>query len=179
MTAVQRWFGDAFVTLHPRLQELHSRGGRLRGEVEITIGKGLAGWIGGRVARAIGLPIERTRDTFEVEIRHVDDALSWTRRFGHGVEMQSLFVPVGTWPGGYWYEKTHGLQMWMSVDTPDGAWQWKPLRAHLRGVRLPLCLLPESRAGKRIAGDEYVFWVEFVVPLIGEVLSYRGTLSIV
>ena len=178
-SVVRRWFGtEAFASLHPRLQSLHLHGGRLRGEVEIRTGPGwLAGWLGRRLARAIGLPLGRTRDAFEVTIRHTDEALLWSRRFGTGTEMQSLFVPVGSWPDGYWYEKTHALQLRMTVDTSGGGWQWRPLRAYLHGVRLPLRLLPASRAGKRIEDDRYVFWVEFVVPGFGEILSYRGTLS--
>jgi hypothetical protein len=176
-SVVRRWFGPQFRQLHPLLQELHLRGGSLRGEVEIRLGGGLAGWLGRRLARSIGVPVDRPRRGFEVEISHTKDALQWDRRFDDGTIMRSTFVPVGAWPDGYWYEMTSALQLRLTVDTAGGGWQWRPLRAYLYGVRLPLRLLAESRAGKRVEEGRYVFLVEFVVPLVGRVLSYGGQLQ--
>ena len=178
-SVVRRWFGPHFGQLHPLLQELHLRGGWLRGEVEIRLGQGLAGWLGRRLARSIGIPVDRPRRGFEVEISHTEDALQWDRRFDDGTVMRSTFVPVGAWPDGYWCEVTSALRLRLTVDTAGGGWQWRPLRAYLHGVRLPLGLLPDSRAGKRIEEGRYVFLVEFVVPLIGMVLSYGGKLEAV
>ena len=38
------WFGPHFKRLHPLLQSLHRDGGILRGQVELKVGKGVAGW---------------------------------------------------------------------------------------------------------------------------------------
>lgn len=174
---VSRWFGPHFQTLHPLLRELHLHGGTLRGIVRIQVGCGIAGWLGRRLARSIGVPVDREQRGFEVRIRHSDRALHWDRRFEAAGEMKSTFIPVGAWPSGYWFENTSALRMWLSVDTAGGGWEWKPMRAYLHGVRLPLCLLPRSRAGKRVADGRYVFEVEFALPLLGRVLSYGGDLQ--
>lgn len=174
---VEAWFGPRFEQLHPLLQQLHRHGGILRGEIRIAVGSGIAGWLGRRLGRALGIPIDRPTRGFEVEIRHTDRALLWNRRFDDGTQMKSVFTPHGQWPTGYWSESTGALRLRMTVDTSGGGWRWQPLRAYLHGWRLPLWLLPRSRAGKRIEAGRYVFSVDFVVPLLGTVLSYGGALE--
>jgi hypothetical protein len=173
---VSDWFGPQFAQLHPLLQSLHRHGGVLRGVIDIELGHGLAGKIGRRLARSVGIPVDRSQRGFEVEIRHTDDALLWNRRFDNGAEMRSRFEPVGTWPQGHWIERTGAVQWHLAVDIVDGGWQWRPLRAALYGVRVPLFLLPKARAGKHIDADRYVFSVEFALPWLGKVLSYSGAL---
>lgn len=176
-SVVERWFGEEFRQLHPLLQQLHRCGGTLAGEVQVQTGTGFGGWLGRRLAKAIGIPIDRTHRGLVVEIRHTTDALLWNRTFHSGAEMKSIFIPVGSLGEGYWYEKTSALKLWLGVDTTGGAWAWKPLRAYLYGVRLPLSLLPDSRAGKHIEEGHYVFKVEFRLPVFGTVLSYGGKLK--
>lgn len=178
-SAVTRWFGAHFASLHPLLQALHRHGGRLRGVVEIRTGRGLAGVLGRRLARSLGVPVDRERRGFEVHIAHTGQALLWDRRFEGAGEMKSVFVAVGRWPDGHWHEATGALKVWMTVDTQDGAWRWVPRRAYLHGVKLPLSWLPRSRAGKRIENGRYVFEVAFALPLVGEVLRYDGELQAV
>lgn len=175
-TAVSRWFGQRFGELHPLLQQLHRSGGALSGEVEIRIGSGVAGWIGRRLARSIGIPVDLHRRGFEVSIRHEREAMIWVRRFDNGVVLASRFQPVGALPDGYWIEDTGPLSLYLTVDIVEGGWQWRPLRARFHGIPVPLWLLPRSRAGKRIEHGRYVFRVEFSLPLAGMVLSYSGAL---
>lgn len=176
-TVVTRWFGPAFDELHPLLQALHRSGGVLRGEIDIRVGRGIAGWLGRRLAKSVGIPVDQLRRGFEVTIRHRSDALEWNRRFDNGAVMRSLFRPIGQRPQGHWVENTGPIEMHMTVDVEQGGWTWRLLRAYLRGVRVPLFLLPRSRAGKRIENGRYVFEVAFVLPLLGTVLSYGGALD--
>ncbi|THD02368.1 hypothetical protein B1810_15730 [Panacagrimonas perspica] len=99
-SAVSRWFGPHFQTLQPLLRDLHLHGGRLQGVVRIRVGRGIAGWLCRRLARSIGVPVDREQRGFEVRIHHSDRALHWDRRFEAAGEMKSTFVPVGTWPTG-------------------------------------------------------------------------------
>ncbi len=43
MTSAKKWFGEYFTALHPLIQELHTHGGSLTGDVKIKFGSGLAG----------------------------------------------------------------------------------------------------------------------------------------
>lgn len=174
---VTRWFGARFDALDPLLQRLHRHGGTLSGRVDIATGRGLAGMLGRRFARGLGVPVDRPSRGFEVRIGHTGTALIWARRFEGGAEMVSRFEPVGIWPDGHWIERTGALQLRLTVDVIDGGWHWRPLRTTLRGVPLPRFLVPASSASKRVENGRYVFRVVFALAGIGPVLSYGGTLT--
>lgn len=172
-TAVANWFGPGFEALHPLLQALHREGGRLTGEIQID-----ANWIGKLLAKRMGIPVGRDRCGFAVEISHEDGVLRWERRFDDGRRMLSLFRPVGTWPDGHWRESTGRLEMDLTVEVIEGGWYWRPLRARLGGLPVPLLLFPRVEAYKRIENGGYRFSVSFAIPLIGTVLRYRGLLAL-
>ena len=176
---VVEWFSSHFHTLHPRLQALHLHGGQLQGTVRIDFGHGIAGWLGRRIARRLGIPARAGPCGFNVGIEHRDDALLWSREFEGGARMVSVFRPVGHWPDGYWIERSGPLRLQLGVDIVDGGWYWRLRGAWLGPLRLPLALLPASRAHKRIVDDRYCFLVEFSIPLLGTVLRYAGELDLV
>lgn len=175
---VEQWFGPRFAELHPLLQALHQQGGTLHGKAEVGVGRGLAGWLGRRVARRMGLPIVPEVD-LAVIISHDGRRLRWARVFGSGskaVERVSWFEPHGLWPHGHWEEQTGALRFMLTVDVEQGAWQWRLLGARWHGVPVPVRLLPRSRAGKRIVDGDYEFAVEVIAPVLGPLLWYRGRL---
>ena len=175
--AVTRWFGPRFLELHPLLQALHRTGGTLKGRVDITLGRGLAGWFGRRLAGALGVPIDAPTRELEVVIAHDGNALTWTRRFDETLVMTSVFRPVGTWPDGYWIEQTRRVGVRLTVDVIDGGWYWRGIGIRFGWLPLPTWLFPRSRAFKRIEGGRYFFCVEFALPLLGTALRYSGTLD--
>jgi hypothetical protein len=175
--AVTRWFGVRFSELHPLLQELHRHGGDLHGTVEIRTGTGVGGWVGRRIAAKMGIPVKRQQSEFEVHISHANDGLHWDRRFGSNCYLHSTFQPVGNSPSGYWIESTGPVRLHMTVDIVNGGWHWRCLRAYVGGLRVPLWLFPRSKAYKQIHDGQYVFSVNFSLPLLGSVLSYQGMLS--
>jgi len=176
---VSSWFGERYGDLHPDLQALHRKGGRLSGVVGIRIGTGVGGWIGKRLAKSLGVPVDLPNRGFRVDISHTEDALLWLRRFDNGVVLESSFLPVGAWPEGYWIEETGAQRLELAVDIVDHGWQWRPLRASFNGFRLPLWLMPQSKAGKRILGNgNYLFAVEFKLPMVGLLLGYGGELEV-
>jgi Domain of unknown function (DUF4166) len=134
---VEQWFGDQFSKLHPAIQALHLQGGRLSGDIHLSVGNGLTGIIGRRFARRMGftrlglLP-------FSVDIFHDDNGLHWNRRIDNAIEIQSLFVPVGRVPHGYWIEETGIMKLALDVDIHDGGWHWRCLKAYAFGIRIPL-----------------------------------------
>jgi Domain of unknown function (DUF4166) len=176
-TAVTAWFGPRFPALHPLLQALHRRGGRLSGTIGIECGRGLAGWVGRRLARRLGIPTDRTERGFAVEIRHGDGVLEWHRQFDDGSRVTSLFRPIGTWPEGCWSETTGPLRLTLTVDVIEGGWHWRPLSATLGRLPLPIALFPRAEAYKRIEAGRYRFVVAFTVPGLGMVLRYGGLLD--
>ncbi|MGH8081649.1 MAG: DUF4166 domain-containing protein [Lysobacter sp.] len=178
--AAMQWFGPDFQRLHPLLQALHRDGGTLGGEIAITTGTGLARRIGRRLARKLGIPIDRPRRGFRVEIVHDEEQMQWRRRFDDGSELVSIFRPVGRYPDGHWLESTGPARMRLGVDLDGGGWRWRLLGVDVRGVKLPLFLFPRTDAYKRIerAGEaeRYRFAVAFSMFPFGELLRYEGAL---
>ena len=179
---VSAWFGSEFVKLHPLLQALHLHGGQLEGDVHINYGRGLAGWLGRRLAIKLGLPSGVAQTHLQVNISHRDGVLHWDRRFGcvEGTDhsMQSRFEPVGHWPDGYWLERTGALHIELGVAVINGAWHWQPRAFKLFGVPLPSVFMVSSRASKRVEAGWYVFEVHMSVPLLGMLLRYSGQLAL-
>lgn len=175
--AVTDWFGDGFTRLHPLLQALHREGGRLGGPIQLKFGAGLAGAIGRRLARKMGIPAQPGAHHLDVDIGHDARALLWHRCFDATHELHSSFHPVGHWPDGYWIERTGPLQLELAVDVRDGGWHWRVIGVCVRGVRIPRWLVPRSTAYKQIEDGRYRFFVGFSVPMLGVVFSYSGLLD--
>ena len=101
----------------------------------------------------------------------------WKRHFEDHGAMVSRFVPYGTAADGHLLEETGHVRMKLTVDVVDGGWYWRTLGISLGPLPLPLALLPQTRAFKKMEGENYRFVVELRMPLIGTVLSYGGLLS--
>jgi Domain of unknown function (DUF4166) len=175
---VEAWFGEHFATLHPQLQALHREGGTLAGSVSIEFGSGAAGWIGRRLARRLGIPVEPGEHCLAVCIHSSDGALHWDRRFDTHTEFRSTFTPVGRFPAGYWIERSGGLHLRLGVEVIGGGWHWQPRGIRLGGLWLPMSLLPRARAYKEVVRGRYHFDVAISVLLAGQVLRYHGQLEL-
>jgi hypothetical protein len=177
---VPDWFGGDYARLHPLLQQLHrARHARLQGTVEMQFGTGLAGRIGRRLARRLGLPDTAGPKQMVVDVRDDGDRMHWQRRFGDDHALLSLFRPVGHFPDGHWIEHTGPIVFTMQVDVVDGDWFWRLVGARMRGLPIPLWLLPRASAYKRIVDGRYCFHVGFALPLLGPVMGYAGLLDVV
>lgn len=174
---VEQWFGAAFTLLDPQLQALHRHGGLLRGPVRLDFGTGLAGMVGRLLARRLGIARAPGAATLEVDIAHDGAGLHWSRRFNQGPTFTSVFEPHGSYPHGYWLERSGPIELRLQVALVDGAWHWQQRRLRLAGVVLPHWLMPMTVAAKQVIDGKYVFSVDIRFPLLGSVLSYRGELS--
>lgn len=176
-SAVSKWFGGDFEKLSPELQELHLHGGTLNGEVNVTYGDGIAGIIGKRLAKKLGIP-GSGKHALVVSISHHDKRLHWDRLFNNTTQMKSVFEPIGNKLSGYWVEKTGPLHIKLTVDIKDGGWYWRCLNFTFLGIPLSRKLFPESKAYKRIEDGQYRFYVGFKLWFFGELLSYSGLLRL-
>jgi hypothetical protein len=177
MDAVERWFDTGFSRLHPLLQSLHRSGGTLLGSIRIQYGRGVASVLGRRMAGRMGLPRQEGEIALHVDIRSDAHALHWDRRFGDSTWMRSRFHPVGTWPQGYWVETVGALRIALRVDVTDGGWRWQPRRVWVHGMRVPMVLMPQVDASKRIEDGRYVFEVRVTLPMLGLLFAYGGRLQ--
>ena len=178
--AVKKWFGRSFLQLDPLLQKLHQQASVLNGKINVGYPPGLAGMLGKRLGRKMGIPVNTGTEAYEftVSINHDSDNLYWDRHFAGSSKMRSSFKPFGNYPDGYWQEKKGLLKVKLQVQLRDGGWYWVQRGLSIGGVPLPTCLLPEVKANKRIEHGKYLFQVKVVYPLLGELLHYEGQLSV-
>ena len=173
---VKSWFGASFTKLDPLIQKIHLHGGVLEGNVRIFTGSGLAGVIGKRLAKKIGVPTEKHIASFKVSINHTKESLLWDRTF-NDTEMKSVFTPHKSFPNGYWTEDSSGIRLKLTVRIKDGGWHWVQQGISVKGIPMPLWLFPKTTAYKTISNGKYLFSVSFSLPLLGKLLSYSGELK--
>jgi hypothetical protein len=178
INCVQQWFGDSFKDLHPLLQKLHIDGGVLFGTVNVTVGNGLAGYIGRRLLRKLGVSNVGS-NTLEVVVQHYDQGFLWNRSFNQHAKVTSQFDAVGTRTSGYWLETLGSISVFLTVDIHEGAWHWRCKKMSYKNVTLPKFLLPKANAYKLIENNRYRFYVGITLPLLGECFSYSGLLDMV
>lgn len=175
---VERWFGPAFVRLHPLIMAVHRHDTTLSGIVDLRYGVGLAGWIGRRLGARLGLPPLAGPIPMRVDIHADETTLHWRRRFADGRIMNSEFRPVGQWPDGYWLERTGAITLQLTVDTDDGNWSWRPIGHRFRVLPLPAWIMPRLIAGKSIEENRYRFDVSMSLPVLGLLVAYGGLLDV-
>ena len=173
-TVTESWFGSHFKELSAPLQQLHRAGGTLEGNVTFSYGKGLAGALGKRIAKRMGVSALPSTCPFRVEIEHTPTAMIWRRLFNDSVVCESIFEPSGSFDHGYWVEKTGAVQVELGVRLVDGAWHWDCRRVLVHGIVLASILRPVVMAHKRIENGAYCFSVEFRHPWLGSLFSYQG-----
>ncbi|QSX78648.1 DUF4166 domain-containing protein [Agrilutibacter solisilvae] len=178
VTSAAAWFGPDLGRLHPALRALHREGGCLEGPARITLGRGLAGLFGRRLARGLGLPLDRREATMRVRVSHGPDGMRWGRAFDDGSERCSVFLPVGHFPGGHWIEQTGAIRLQLAVSIQaGGGWCWQLQAARIGPLPLPALLRPRMRACKRIdSSGRYCFEVGVAWPGLGTLLRYEGVL---
>jgi hypothetical protein len=175
--AVETWFGEAFTQLHPLLQALHRSGGVVSGQVDVHLGTGLAGWVGRRLARRLGITVGAGGTSMRVAIYSDEKELHWDRTFNDACVFASTFTPSGRYPTGHWVETSGLLCLKLGVTVLNGAWEWKLMGASLWGIALPTWVWPRTSASKHIENGQYRFNVEIGLPWLGTVLSYGGKLD--
>ncbi len=174
---VQHWFDNQFNKLDPLLQQLHRQGGQLAGDIELSYGSGIAGVVGRRLAKKMGLP-SAGQHQLKVTITHQHDCMLWQRCFNSGQILTSKFFPIGDIQTGYWIEKTGAITLKLTVDIINGGWHWRCLGVELFGLPIPRLFVPKTTAFKIVEGGHYHFHVGLALPLFGELVRYSGKLNL-
>lgn len=176
---LKEWMGNDFFALHPLLQELHSDGGVLEGDVNIRIPKfGLSHYLGKKLATKLGLPSDNGKHSLKISISQQKDKIIWDRTFDEKYKMTSIFKPVGIKESGFLLEESGPVKMRLTVDVKNGAWHWRWLDVSSKQKSILRLVFPYSKAYKYINDkNEYVFSVQFKLFGLGQILSYEGILE--
>lgn len=163
--------GREFARLAPAVQAVH--GGRsltLHGQADVVRGKSLLAQVLCLVGR---LAQDQARCPVRVEIEANGDREVWTRHFGSSSCMRSVF----TARGGTLCERFGPAALQFVLSAEEGSVAWRPVRARVFGVPLPVKWLAEIRARAFERSGVYVFDVKVALPRVGTIIEYRGQLE--
>lgn len=167
----KRVLGDAFSTLSPLLQCLHSRQGlqRYRGEVEVSRG---THWLARLCSLATRLPLAG-EGRVEVEIVATGGLEHWTRHIG------GRAMPSRLWEqDGLLCEQLGLARFGFSLTVEQGVIVWRVARVSALGLPLPARWFRDVIAFESEAEERYRFDVAAQLPGIGLLAHYRGWLHV-
>lgn len=144
----------------------------LKGEVEIEVARNPVVRALGRLA---GLPTQAGCYPLVFEITGSPSRQVWIRHFPPR-PMRSVLIARG----GLLHERMAGGLLSLDFDLRgDGEGiVWNLVTARMFGFRLPLAWFGGIRARESAAGARYRFDVSASLPILGHLVSYRGTLDV-
>jgi hypothetical protein len=171
-TVFQQVLRAPFFNLPPSLRQLHSVRGQacFSGQVEIRRGKGLLARLCGAVVR---LPPSMAQSPLRVEFEAQPRGESWRRHFGSHRMVSRLRVRNGDL-----VERLGPLQFRFALHAAGGVIYWNVVGVRILGLLpLPARLFRGVRCREWEEEGRYHFQVHTALPLVGEVIAYRGWLE--
>jgi hypothetical protein len=152
--------------MHGDAPRLHARG-------EADVG-GATNMAARMLRRVVGLPTPGSRRQLEFSIEREGHRETWRRNFSGSI-MRSALDPSGD----HLRERLGPMAFLFDLHRDGDAIDWQLRGSRLLGVPLPRWMTGNvlSRSGSR--DGRYAFDVDVKMPLIGNLVSYRGWLEIV
>lgn len=166
----QRVMGDRFALLPPEMQAIHDifRDGGAAGEAGVT---GAATPLAAFIARLVGFP-KPGRHRLHVHFRELDGRESWTRDF-EGRRFRSHLTQQGRWL----VERFGPFRFAFDLSSDGRGLTMVMQRWWIGPLPLPLWLAPRSTAREWAEDGRFHFDVPIALPLIGQLVHYRGWLE--
>ena len=167
-TVYQRVLRERFESLHPVLRRFlgEATGARAVGRLRVTCA---AGRLRNAIASGLGIPPAGEYDMW-LEVSPRGESQRWVRHFGRYAletdqsEYQGLLV-----------ESSGPASIGFELIIREGALLFRPCRAWILGIPLPLWLAPRIAVENWPGGSEgWLVRVRFGVPLLGQVAEYEG-----
>ena len=172
-TLYESVLGERFAELPPALRRFHGRreGGRARGKVRVSRGRGLFARL---IAWFIGAPSAGEAVPVELRIEVEGEREVWTRTFaGHTMVTRQ-------WRAGAQLVEAFGLsQVRFELESSPAGIMFEQRRVELLRVPLPAALAPRVSAQAGVAeGEAWELRVNISFPLIGTVVEYASTMIV-
>lgn len=167
--------GSAFDTLPEKVRELHSTASASQwsGTAKVKRGKGILANI---ICACVGFPKTADKIPVEVEVTSQGNHERWVRMF-NGKAFSSL-LKCGEHKNDFLLIESFGiLDFAVALVTEDDKLYFVPRRWSCFGVTLPNFLLPRGRSYETEKEGLFCFNIEIKAPLIGLIVSYKGTLK--
>ena len=159
--------------LAPAVQRMHAEG-------SVIEASGLAEVDGARhlfarlLRRLLTLPEPGYGQRIALTIERHATHERWTRRFARGC-MRSTLHPGGATP---LREALGPVSLHFSLQGNDDAIDWQLYRVTLLGLPLPRALHGRVRSRSGACDGRYTFDIDVHLPLLGQLVAYRGWLEI-
>lgn len=173
-SAVHEVLGAAFHTLPTEVRDAHdSLGGVLVvGKADAQVGPGLLAWL---ICVIVGLPRSGMGQGVSVSLRTGDDGVdSWQRNFG-GRRYQSRLEAGNGTDRGKLVEHQGRMVNVFSLEASAERLSFTLVAFRWMGLALPLWLAPRCQAFETGRDGKFCFDITITLPLIGHLISYRGT----
>lgn len=126
--------------------------------------------------RWLGLPLPGPAQALEVTIERRGHDETWTRRFGAG-SMRSCLTSAAD--SRQLRESLGPVRLHFALRRDDDAIDWQLRGGHLFGMPLPRACFGHVLSRSSAEGDRYTFHIDIRLPLLGQLVAYRGWLEIV
>jgi len=165
----RRVMGAAFDSLPPPVREIHSVFGDAgaRGTATVTRGRSLAARL---VAAIMGFPPEGEH-VVHVSFEEEGGVECWTRDFGGHVFRSELRKT-----GRHLVERFGPMRFFFDLPANEAGLTMVMRKWSIFGIPMPLLLAPRSEAREWAEDDDFCFDVPIALPLIGDVVHYKGRL---
>jgi hypothetical protein len=173
-TLFERAMGERFALLPRPLQRFHRLSGRheLHGVVETDAP---ASALGRALAWCLGTPTRATHGTIRFVLEAAPDVETWTRHFPtRTMRSRMYFAP------GRVVERMGPALLAFALDVSGGRLRMRLVGMRFLGIPCPAWLRPrlvaEERGDRTASGERVHFRIEATLPVIGQVVGYRGHL---
>lgn len=170
----ERAMGERFALLPPPVQRFHRLRGRheLHGLVETDPP---ASALGRALAWCMGTPRRASHGPIRFVLEAAPDVETWTRHFpGRTLRSRLRFAP------GHVVEHMGPARLVLALDAAGGRLRMRLQGMRFLGIPCPAWLLPrlvaEETGDRCEQGDRLHFRIEAALPLVGQVVGYRGYL---
>ena len=166
--------GEAYGRLDKPLQDFHreSVSFSMQGKADITNGKGPLAWL---VRSVFGFPAAHQGCRLKVNIGITQKGEGWERHF-NGKRMYS-FQELGRGrDAGLIVERFGAVSVGLAVVENAGHLELIPRSWKFLGLPMPKFLLPSGRIFEHGTNGQLNFNVEIALPLVGQVVTYKGWL---
>jgi hypothetical protein len=167
--------GSGWTQLAPSVQHMHGPGASVlaRGQADVSGAHNLPARC---LRRLLHLPAPAIGQPVEVTIERHGSRETWTRHFGNR-RMRSVLKPDVS--AGQLSERLGALTLHFEPHRDGTAIDWILRGASVLGMPLPRALLGKVLARSESRDNRYAFEIDTQLPLLGQLVGYRGWLEIV
>lgn len=163
-----------WLSLAPAVQRMHDDAPLLRARGIAKV-EGANHWPARMLRRLLGLPEPGDDQPLALTIERKESCEIWTRHFEHG-RMRSTLERAAD--GTSLREQLGPVALYFTLGRNGEAIDWQLRQGRFLGLPVPRALLGKVLSRSTAEHGRYVFHIDTRLPLLGQLIAYRGWLEI-